>query len=248
MVVGVGRGGRLRPDADLRERGAAVRAAVQVQAPDDDQVLVRGVAGPDRVGIPALVAQVIRAGVHGHIGLARVARAVDLARVVVDRGVDDARSLGRVRQLDPAPEVGHGRQARGGLPGDAGVGREERLAVAAPGDARRGAVGDVDVEDLVPLDRRDGRERRAAVEAPGDAGRGHVAAPDGGEQHRAVLRHRQAVDVLEPRAGRRGQLRPGGAGVGALEDAGAAVGVDVVEALAGAGVNRIRVGRVDHEA
>src|SRR5262249_3388745 len=193
--------------------------------------------GPVGVGVPALAAEVVGAGVLEGIGLAAVVGAVELARVVVDRGIDDGGIVGGVGQLDAAFEAGDGGQAGGGGPGGAAVGGVEGLAVAAAGDGLGGVAGvEVHVEDLGTGDRGDVGEGHALVSTAGDPHGGGVAVAHGGEQGHAVLGDGQAVDIDERGPSRRRELAPGGATIGALEDAGTPKAIDVIESLAGAGV------------
>ena len=117
---------------------------------------------------------------------------------------------------------------------------------------RKRAAGSEHVGDgAVGLDREvhaavDGR----AVEYAGPARARVVRTPDAGARRRVealarALRHHDLLHVVEVRRRGGGQLRPGLAAVGGLQDAGAADAIGVEKALAGARVQDVRVARVE---
>ena len=95
--------------------------------------------------------------------------------------------------------------------------------------------------DVAALGGVDLRERRAGV------GAAKQARSRGRQQHSSIRRQRQSIDLPERRVRRCRELRPGGAAVAALEDAGAANRIAVVVALAGAGVHHRGRRRIDRQ-
>ncbi len=262
-VVVVRVGERVAGQVHRGARGRAHRRQgdpVQLRPAHVDDGRIGGMAG-DGVVVPALGAQPVGLGaaLGGPVpGGAAVPRHPQLAVArALGRGVQVLVVHRRDRHLEAAAEVGDAvvrRRSRCGppsvdfrMPAPKTVAYCTLKSVGSATSCRmRGPL-----KLSVPVSVCTVGPARAAVRGAEDVGRGVqgrlVGARGGGRQHdaRRVRRHDDPRHVVEGGVALgRGQRRPGRAAVRGLEDPVAVHGVDVEEALAGAGVEDVVVQRI----
>src|SRR5437660_7390920 len=112
MMVGVGRKRGAGPLTDLGEISAAVGAAPEIDASDNQNIGVGGI-DPDDIAIPSLLTEVLRAGVAKGVRDAAIGRNVNLSFVAIGRSINNGWIRWSVGEFDATG----GGKARGGTPG-----------------------------------------------------------------------------------------------------------------------------------
>ena len=231
------------PVRDLRERCSAVGRGVHVVAARDHEARVRRMH-PQRARVPARAARA-RHGDDGEV-VPAIRALPDLAAIEGAHRVDDARVAWRIAELETVAEARDLGQPAGVRPGRSAVGRVDRAVHPLRGVVEQVRDGEVSVGGVeVDVERALAPSRvgpgRAAVGRALDA----AIALRRKDDLRIRGRDRDAIDRV-PSVGR-GELRPRVAAVDRLVDAVAAERVAVELPLARAGVEDVRIRRVDRE-